>query len=243
MSGLELLLFIVIPYAAITSFVLGHVWRYRRDQYTVTSRSTQLLERRWLRPGILLFHVGMLAVLGGHVIGILVPAALTEAVGVSDHMYHAVSVTAGTIAGGMMLAGFLILLIRRLVMPRVRATTSTMDWITFALLGTVIALGMYATVGRNLLGGGYDYRDTVAPWFRGLFTLDPDVAGVASAPLVYRMHAVAAFLLLGLWPYTRLVHAWSVPVMYLNRRYLVYRARGPVASTPAVPSPGRRAVR
>ena len=143
----------------------------------------------------------------------------------------------------MMLGGFLILLVRRLVIARVRRTTSVMDWVTFALLGIVIGLGMWATVGRNLLGGGYEYRETVAPWFRGLFQLDPQVEGVAGAPLVYRMHTVAAFVLLGLWPYTRLVHAWSVPVMYLRRNYIVYRRRGPAPVLESAAHATRRAHR
>jgi len=240
-SGLELLLYIVIPYAAITSFVLGHIWRYRRDQYTVTSRSSQILERRWLRPGIILFHFGLLAVIGGHVLGILVPKELTTSLGVSEDFYIALSLTAGTAAGLVMTSGFVILLLRRILIPRVRAVTTRMDWITFGLLTAVIGLGMTSTLGRNLIVGPYyDYRSSIAPWFRGLFILDPTVEGVASAPIVFRTHVVLAFVLIGLWPYTRLVHAWSIPVLYIRRRYLVYRTRGPA---PAAGSPALMADR
>ena len=225
MSRADLVLSLVLPYAALTSFVLGHIWRFRRDQFTVTSRSTQLLERRWLRPGSLLFHFGMLAVLAGHVGGILVPASITERFGVSADMYHQVAVAAGTAAGAAMTVGFVILLIRRIAIPRVRMTTTTVDWITEALLGVVIALGMWATIAVNLFGAGYDYRATVSPWFRGLFSLDPNTALIAGAPIVYQLHVIAAWLLLALWPYSRLVHAWSVPVGYLTRKPILYRAR------------------
>lgn len=226
MSRGELALWVVVPYACLTVFVVGHIWRYRRDQFTWTSRSTQLLEGRMLRVGVLLFHVGLLAVIGGHVLGILVPKSVTESAGLSEHGYHVISVTAGTIAGAATLTGFAILLYRRLTVPRVRTTTSTSDRLTYLLLGSVMTLGMVATVGENLLGGGYDYRETVAPWFRGLFTLDPDGALMASAPLVYQLHAIAAWLLFAAWPFSRLVHAWSVPVAYLNRpAHILYRAR------------------
>lgn len=225
MSRLDVLLFLILPYAALTSFVLGHIWRYRRDQFTITSRSTQLLERRWLRPGSLLFHVGMLAVLAGHVGGILVPASLTERLGVSDDLYHQTAVAAGTAAGTAMAVGFVILLVRRMAVPEVRITTTRSDWIAEGLLAVVIALGMWATVAVNLLGAGYDYRATVSPWFRSLFTLDPDTVLIAGAPMVYRLHVIAAWLLLALWPYTRLVHAWSVPVGYLTRSPILYRSR------------------
>jgi len=234
MSRIDLLLWVILPYAALTLFVAGHVWRYRRDQLSWTTRSTQLLEGRRLRPAVLLFHLGLFAVLGGHVLGILVPASLTERVGVSEDLYHAVSVTAGSLSGLMMLAGFVLLLARRETDPRVRATTTRIDRLTYLLLGVMIVTGMYATIGENLLGGGYDYRETVAPWFRGLFTLDPDTALISGAPLVYRIHAASAWLLYALWPFSRLVHAWSVPVTYLRRSHILYRSR-------RRPAPVRRA--
>jgi nitrate reductase gamma subunit len=229
MSRTDLLLWLVLPYVSMTVFVVGHVWRYRHDQLTWTTRSTQLLERRRLRAGVLLFHLGLFAVLGGHVLGILVPASLTERVGVSEDLYHAVSVTAGTASGAAMLAGFVLLLARRTTDRRVRATTTRTDRLTYLLLGVMLVTGMYATVGENLLAGGYDYRETVAPWFRGLFTLDPDTSLIAGAPLVYQVHAAAAWFLYALWPFSRLVHAWSVPVGYLRRSHILYRSRRPGA--------------
>jgi nitrate reductase gamma subunit len=225
MSRLDLLLWIVLPYTALAVCVTGHVWRFRHDQFGWTTRSTQLLESRRLRPAILAFHLGLFAVLGGHVLGILVPSSVTGAVGVSEDLYHGVSVTAGSLSGLLMLVGFVLLLVRRETDARVRATTTTTDRITYLLLGVMLVTGMYATIGENLLGGGYDYRETVAPWFRGLFTLDPDTSLIAGAPLVYRIHAATAWLLYALWPFSRLVHAWSIPVTYLRRSHILYRPR------------------
>nr|WP_217914172.1 respiratory nitrate reductase subunit gamma [Miltoncostaea marina] len=230
MSRIDLLLWIVLPYAALTVFVVGHVWRYRHDQFGWTTRSTQLLERRRLRPAILLFHVGLLAVIGGHVLGILVPASWTASAGVDEDLYHGVSVTAGTLSGLMLLAGFVLLVARREGDARVRSTTTRTDRLTSLVLGVVVVSGMYATVGENLLGGGYEYRETVAPWFRGLATLDPDADLIAGAPLAYRVHAAGAFLLYALWPFSRLVHAWSVPLGYLGRSHILYRSRRPAAA-------------
>jgi nitrate reductase gamma subunit len=225
MTRPDWLLWVVVPYVCLTVFVVGHVWRYRRDQITWTTRSTQLLEGRWLRPGILLFHLGLLAVIGGHVLGLLVPKSLTNATGLPEWAYHDVSVTAGTLSGTAMTVGFLMLVVRRGSIPRVRSATSHVDIATYVLLGVVMTFGMAETVGRNLLGGGYDYRETVAPWFRGLFALNPDPGLMASAPLVYQVHITLAFLLLALWPFSRLVHAWSVPVAYLRRSPILYRSR------------------
>lgn len=233
MTRLETLLWEVLPYVAITVFVVGHIWRYRTDQVGWTTRSSQLLEHRRLRAGVLMFHLGFFAVLGGHVLGIVVPASLTERVGVTEHMYHVVSVTAGTASGTLMLAGFVLLMARRGADARLRAVTTRTDRATYALLAVMLATGMYATVGENLIGGGYDYRETVAPYFRDLFLLRPDASLVAEAPLVYRIHVIAAWGLYMLWPFSRLVHAWSVPVKYLTRSNILYRKRGMAAPAAA----------
>jgi nitrate reductase gamma subunit len=235
MSAGSAMLWIAIPYATLAIFVGGLVWRRRRGGLDWTTRSTQLLERKLLRPGSLLFHLGLLAVIGGHVLGLLVPKSLTEAAGLTETAYHAVSVSAGTSAGAAMTVGFAILWYRRLRVPAVAATTTTSDRLLYPLLGIVIATGMVATVGHNLLGGGYDYRETVAPWFRGVFTLQPDPELMSGAPLVYQLHVLAALLLFALWPFSRLVHALSVPVTYLRRSPVLYRrgTRGTPYPAPA----------
>jgi nitrate reductase gamma subunit len=232
MSSGALALWVTVPYVCLTIFVVGHVWRLRTGKLTWTTRSTQLLERRLLRIGSPLFHLGLLAVIGGHVLGILVPKQATETAGVSEHTYHLVSVAAGTTAGIAMTLGFAILLFRRTRVPRVRRTTTRTDRATYLLLGVLILSGMWATIGVNLLGGGYDYRETVGPWFRGLFMLDPEPGLMSGAPLVYQLHALSAFLLFALWPFSRLVHAWSAPIAYLRRSPILYRRRGP-APVPA----------
>jgi nitrate reductase gamma subunit len=100
-----------------------------------------------------------------------------------------------------------------------------MDVAMYLLLVAMIVLGMGETVGVNVLGGGYDYRASIALWFRGLFTFDPHANLMASAPLVYKLHASLAWALVAIWPFSRLVHAWSIPLTYLNRTYILYRAR------------------
>ncbi|MEV4179731.1 respiratory nitrate reductase subunit gamma [Nonomuraea sp. NPDC049709] len=128
-------------------------------------------------------------------------------------------------AGVMVVAGLVLLLARRLATPRVRRTTTRMDKALFTVMAVVIALGMAGTVGRNLLGGGYDHRDTIAVWFRGVLTFRPAPDLMADVPLVYRLHALVAWVFVGMWPFTRLVHVWSAPIAYLWRPYVVYRRR------------------
>ncbi len=225
MSQGRVMLWVILPYAAVAVFVAGHVWRWRRDQFTWTSRSTQLLEGRRLRYGAILFHYGLLAVIGGHVLGLLVPESATRAIGIPESVYHEVSVAAGTSSGAAMAVGFVILALRRAQVPRVRRTTNRTDVAVYLALAIMLGTGLYATVGVNLLGGGYDYRLTVAPYFRSIFVLDPKTALIAGAPLIYQLHVLSGFGLYALWPFSRLVHAWSVPIGYLRRAPIVYRRR------------------
>ena len=224
-TATQMILWVALPYTCLTVFVVGHIWRLRNGGFSWTSRSSQLLESRILRLGAPLFHLGLLAVAGGHVLGLIVPMALTDRVGVTPEIYHAVAVTAGTLAGTMMLTGFCLLLYRRITSPRIRRVTSRVDWAVYLLLGLLLATGMYATIGVNLLGEEHHYRETVSPWFRSIFMLNPQPELMAEAPLIFKLHALSGLSLFALWPFSRLVHAWAVPVAYLTRSPILYRSR------------------
>ncbi|MDF2847075.1 respiratory nitrate reductase subunit gamma [Oerskovia sp. NPDC056781] len=226
----DTLLFVVLPYVCLAIFVVGHVWRYRNDQFGWTTRTSQVLEKRWLAWGSPLFHFGALFAILGHAAGLLIPTSWTQALGISDHTYHVVAVAAGTVAGVLLCAGLVILLLRRFyVSDRIRVVTTPMDRVLYLLLTVEIGVGMWQTVAINVFGSGYEYRGTVSVWFRQLFVLQPDPSLISSAPAVYGWHAVLACLLLAIWPFTRLVHVWSVPVAYLARPYVVYRQRSATA--------------
>lgn len=238
-SGPELFWWVVLPYLALAIFVVGHIWRWRYDQFGWTSRSTQLQERRLLKWGSPIFHYGTFAAIAGHVIGVLIPQAWTNAIGIPENVYRWFSAAAGTVAAVLVIGGVIVLAGRRLLVPRVRATTDTVDYVALVLLLIVILTGIIPTIGVNLLGHGYNYRVSVAPWFRGLFSFQPDTAAISAAPLLYQIHATTAWLIWAVWPFSRLVHAWSFPLWYLWRPFIVYRRRR--ASPPAEPgTSGRR---
>jgi nitrate reductase gamma subunit len=224
----DVLLWVVMPYVSIALLVLGTVYRRRYDKFGWTTRSSQLYETDILRWGSPLFHFGILLVLVGHVGGLLVPKSWTEAVGITEDMYHAAAVGLGTAAGFCTLVGMAILIARRRLVGPVFTATTRNDKAMYLILATVILLGLWATVRANATGPGYDYRETVSPWFRSLFVLNPDPELMAEVPLGFQLHIVAAFVLIAVWPFTRLVHAFSLPVGYLTRPYVVYRSRGPV---------------
>lgn len=225
MTVAEALLWVALPYVSITIFIGGLIWRYRRDQFGWTSRSTQILESRLLAPGSILFHYGALAAIGGHALGILVPESLTSALGITEAYYHIISAGAGTIASIALVVGLVILIYRRVTVRRVWVTTTYLDIAVYILLTLVIVLGVWDTVATNTLGGGYDYRKTVAIWFRSLAIFQPQPAVMKSVPMFYQIHATIAWFLYALWPFTRLVHAFSYPIQYLGRPYILYRRR------------------
>lgn len=225
MTVLDLFLYAILPYAAIVLFVAGHVWRYRYDQFGWTARSTQVLESRWLAWGSNLFHWGALGAIAGHIIGLLIPEWLTRAIGIPEPVYHVFSAYPGSAAGIVCLAGLVILAVRRGYFTRVRHTTTPADVAVYVLLFVVIALGIGETFFVNTVGPTYDYRPTVGIWWRSLFYLHPQVEAMAGAPLIYQVHSTAAWFLYALWPFSRLVHVWSIPFQYLGRPYILYRQR------------------
>ena len=220
-------LLVSVPYLCLTTFVGGHVWRYRYDKFGWTTRSSQLYEDRLLRLGSPLFHFGMLGVVGGHIIGLLVPRSWTETVGVDDHLYHLVAVIGGLIAGLMALAGMTILIYRRRTVGPVFSATTPMDKVMYAFLGAAIVIGMWNTIAGSIfsLGGEYNYREGVSVWYRSFLAFQPQPDLMADAPIGFQLHALVAFGLFALWPFTRLVHVFSAPVGYLTRPYIVYRSR------------------
>ncbi|GLX10210.1 respiratory nitrate reductase subunit gamma [Microbispora sp. NBRC 16548] len=225
MNALDVTLWVVAPYVALTVFVLGHIWRYRYDKFGWTTRSSQMYESRLLRIGSPLFHFGILVVLLGHIGGLVIPKNWTEAAGVSEHAYHLTAVVLGTVAGVCTVAGLAILIYRRRTVGPVFTATTRNDKLMYALLALTIALGLAATVVANVLGGGYDYRTTISPWFRSVFYLQPEGDLMAAAPILFKLHALSAMVLFAVWPFTRLVHMLTAPVGYLTRPYIVYRSR------------------
>jgi nitrate reductase gamma subunit len=229
-------LWVIFPYLSLVTFVLGHIYRYVYDQYGWTSASSQLLERRLLMWGVLLFHWGILFVFAGHAMGLLVPIGVYRSMGVSDHDYHLLSLWAGTVVGVVALTGILLLNIRRWFIERIRRNTDTMRFITDALLLVVILLGLGATVGYRIyasqyeLEGEFEYRDTIGVWFRSLFAFRPEAELMVGAPLIFQLHTLSAFVLFALWPFSSLVHVFSIPLGYLRRSYVQYRSSNPQAT-------------
>jgi nitrate reductase gamma subunit len=226
MSSTNILLWSVLPYIAISSFVIGLVWRFKYDKFNWTTRSSQIYEGKLLSIAGPLFHLGLFAVIGGHVVGLLVPQSLTDSLGLSHEAYHLGAVTMGGAAGIATLVGISLLIYRRRTTAMVFAQTTKNDKTMYVFLVATLLAGSAATLSSaGVIGEEHNYRETVAPWVRSILTLSPNGELMMASPIAFRVHAVIGMSLFIIWPFTRLVHALSAPVGYLFRPSIVYRTR------------------
>ena len=217
------LLWVIFPYACIAIFIIGHIFRFKYDQFSWTAKSSEFVEKKSLMWGSILFHLGIIPVILGHVVGLGIPASWLRAIGVSDHLYHIGAVYIGGIFGIVTLIGMLLLTARRVTNENVRKLSSLSDILVNFLLLFIVFIGCYSTIVTNATLPDFDYRNTISEWFRGLLILRPEAGYMEGVPLSFKIHVITGFLITALWPFTRLVHVWSVPVNYVGRSHIIYR--------------------
>lgn len=227
MDYLNHLLFGIYPYIALAVFVLGSIVRYDREQYTWKTGSSQLLESKQLRKGSIPFHIGIIAVLMGHFVGLLTPHSVWVALGVTDSFKQLVAMGMGGFFGLICLYGLLILLKRRLGNERVRENSSTMDIVILVLLLAQLLLGLGSIfVSMGHLDGSEMLL--LMSWAQNTVILDGSAASAAIANVhpIFKLHVFLGMTLFLVFPFSRLVHVWSVPVKYFSRNYQVVRTKG-----------------
>lgn len=216
----------IYPYVALVVLAVGSIIRYDREPYTWRSGSSQLLRRRQLVVGSVLFHVGVLIVFFGHLVGLLTPIQVFDAFGIGHGFKQGMAIVVGGVAGVMCLIGATMLLHRRLADPRIRATSTFGDTAILMLLYVQLVLGL-ATIPVSL--GHMDGEEMVKfmSWAQGIFTLDLSAAGyVRDVSPVFKAHLFLGLTILLVFPFTRLVHMLSAPVRYLWRPgYQVVRSK------------------
>ena len=223
---LNTILYGIYPYIALAVLILGSIVRYDREPYTWRSGSSQLLRRKQLIWGSVLFHVGVLVIFAGHFVGLLTPIALFEALGISHGAKQLLAIVAGGVAGVMALVGASLLIHRRMFDPRIRKTSSFSDIAILLLLYVQLFLGVFTIpVSLQHLDGGEMVK--FMTWAQGIFTFQPGAADViADAHPIFKLHLFLGLTILLLFPFTRLVHMLSVPLRYFWRPgYQVVRSR------------------
>ncbi|KAB2886745.1 MAG: respiratory nitrate reductase subunit gamma [Albidovulum sp.] len=223
-------LFGTYPYIALSVLLIGSIARYDRDPFTWKTSSSQLLRRRQLIVGSVLFHVGVLVIFFGHLIGLLTPIAVFDALGISHGAKQLLAVIAGGVAGVMALIGGGMLFHRRWTDPRIRATSSFADIAILALLLAQLVLGI-GTIFVSLQHLDGHEMTKFMTWAQMIFTFQAGAADqIADAALVFKLHLFLGLTIFLIFPFTRLAHVLSgffAPVRYLFLRpgYQLVRSR------------------
>ncbi len=217
----------VYPYIALTVFLLGSVLRFDREQYTWKSDSSQLLSNKNMRLASNLFHIGIIAIFFGHAVGLLTPHSVFLAIGVSDMAHQMIAIWAGSIFGVICLIGGAMLWLRRMFNARVSAASRGSDKLILSWLLVTLILGL-STIPVSLNHaneGNPGVMIALAEWVQSIVYLRPNPALLTGVDTVFKIHLFFGMTVFLLFPFTRLVHVWSVPFGYLARPYQIVRTK------------------
>ncbi|WP_088308970.1 respiratory nitrate reductase subunit gamma [Novosphingobium sp. B 225] len=220
------LVFGIYPYIALAVLAVGSVIRYDREPYSWRAGSSQLLRRKQLMIGSVLFHVGVLVIFLGHVGGLLTPIAIWDALGVPHGAKQLLAMVAGGVAGVIAIIGATLLIHRRFFDARVRASSSFSDNLVILLLWVQLALGLATIpVSAQHLDGHEMVK--FMEWAQGIFTFRAGASDlIRDVAPVFKLHLFLGLTILLIFPFTRLVHMISAPVRYVWRSgYQVVRSR------------------
>lgn len=227
MSSLHTLAFGVYPYICIAVFLIGSLIRFDREQYTWKSDSSQMLRTGQLRVGSNLFHIGILGIFFGHLVGLLAPYAIWGTIGLSSLGKQSIAMYGGGFLGILAMIGGLMLLSRRLTNRRVRATSRTSDIfiLVWVLVTLFFGLATTFTTFHHAAEGSADTMMSLAQWAKSIVLFDPKPELVGKVETVFQIHLAFGLTLFLLFPFTRLVHIWSFPIGYLTRSYQIVRTK------------------
>ncbi len=216
---LDQLLFAVLPYVAFFVFFFVTIQRYRSRSFTYSSLSSQFLENKQHFWGLVPFHYGVIAVLGGHVIAFLIPNQVLLWNSRPLRLY--ILEISGLIFGLLTLVGLISAIVRRLEVSKVRQVTSWADWVVYVMLLLQVVSGI--SVAIFYPWGSSWFATSATPYLRSILLLNPEIGYITAMPLLVKFHIVNAYLTIGFFPFTRLVHILVVPNPYLWRKPQVVR--------------------
>ncbi len=227
MTYLHQFIFGIYPYIALAIFLFGSLARFEREQYTWKSDSSQMLHGGNLRVGNILFHVGVLGLFFGHLVGLLTPVIVWDTVGISHGLKQMIAIVAGGIFGTLCMVGLLILMHRRFTDARISAVTKTGDKVLLIWIFITLGLGL-STIFESAKHSDGHMMVLLMTWAQHIVTFKGDAAGfIVSAPLLFKLHLFMGLSLFVIFPFTRLVHVWSgfASVTYISRAWQLVRPR------------------
>lgn len=213
----DILLFAAFPYAAIILGVVVTCYRYYTDRFSYSSQSSQFLESRTLFWGSVPWHFGILIILLAHLLALLIPGVWQDLIAAPTRLY--ILEVIGLALALAALLSLILLIGRRFYTHRISVVTSVMDWVLLLVLVAQVALGFWVALFYRW--GSDWYLHTAVPWLQSLARLEPETQFVASLPWLVQLHMLGGFILIALFPFTRLVHTITVPITYLWRPYQV----------------------
>lgn len=226
MSFIDFFFFGIYPYIATGIFFLGSLLRYDREQYSWKTGSSQMLSNKNFRIASILFHVGIITILLGHFAGLVIPYELWHLLGVSLQAKQIIAMGVGGLFGVLCFVGLTMLVKRRLFDPRVKPTSSLMDTGILLLLYVQLILGL---ISVYISFGHMDGSEmlNLMNWSRYVLTLRPNeaVEYISGVHWIYKMHVTLGITIFVLFPFSRLVHVWSVPLQYVKRNYQIVRQK------------------
>ncbi len=223
MSGiwtyLDPLFFAILPYVAFFVFFMVTIQRYRSRSFSYTSLSSQFLENRLHFWAVVPFHYGILVVLAGHVLAFLIPREILLWNGNPLRLY--ILELTGLIFGILSVVGLVASMIRRLNVAKVGRVTTRRDWILYVMLLFQLATGV--AIALTLPWGSSWFAAVAAPYIWSLLKMNPQIDFIAPLPWLIKLHIINAYLVIGYFPFTRLVHVLVIPNPYLWRKPQVTR--------------------
>jgi len=202
-------------YRSFSGAMSGHRGKWdwsARGDYLWTTRATGFFGRASIGPVSLCLHWGILVLFVAHLAGLIGGA------------YNLVSWVdffrwVGLGGGIVFFFGIVWALIRRISIPQVKAMSTADDYIVLLLLILISGFGLYQSAVELVFGISY----AAGPWLASIFKLQPDIAMIAGAPLINKLHIICALLFFAYLPFTKLVHIFSYPCGYFTRPFISMR--------------------
>ena len=211
--------FMVLPYLVMFIFFLGTIARYRNEPYTYSSLSSQFLENKRHFWGLVPFHYGIVTVLIAHVGAFLLPSQILAWDSRPLRLYL-LEIT-GLIFGLLTVVGLIGAIVRRITVSKIRVVTNVFDWIVLTLLLLQTGSGVFVAVFHPW--GSAWFAAAISPYLWSLVQFNPNLGYVSLLPIAVKMHIVMAYVIIGVAPFTRLVHILVAPNPYFWRRPQVVR--------------------
>ena len=215
------LIFIALPYAALALVIFVTPYRFLSNRLTWSAYSTQFLERKFLFWGINPWHYGIIPILAAHVIGFAFPGQVKPFLGNQETLLMLESFGLGL--GIFALMGSVLLLLRRVNSGTLKRVTFGSDWFILYLLAFQAGTGIY--IGYFMRWGSQWYLHSAVPYLWSIVSFNPQLEYVADLPLVFKLHAAGAFLIVAVLPFTKLVHMLYLPLDFLKDPPILYRWR------------------